>query len=161
MKSNAITRFFSSPFATFGLKEIARHPSSGKVWSCVCRFCIVFGREYNVGGKRACTSNVKYFKTFCTDWYQRHISTAHAEIWAEYQELETKDENQKFFKSMYSFVNSLDAHLESSPHIHILVNTPIIKTVSGELLLRTDDVVGMTHEFLLNLFKKLESSGSD
>ena len=59
-------------------------------------------------------------------------------------------------------MNSLDAHLEINPHIRILVNAKIIKTVFRELLLHPDDVDGVTRERALNLFKKLEDpSGSD
>ena len=52
-------------------------------------------------------------------------------MWAEYQELETKDEKEQFFKSRSSLLDSLDEHLKRSPHIHILVNVPIIETVVG------------------------------
>ena len=84
--SNATTRFLPAHIATYGLKVSACHPSSdqvsscvchpssGQVSSCVCCLCVVFGREEKVGGKRARTSNVKYFKPFRTDVYQRHLS---------------------------------------------------------------------------------------
>ena len=58
-------------------------------------------------------------------------------------------------------MNSLDAHLESSPYIRILVNATIIETVVGELLFHPNDVDNVTHERALNLFNKLEEpSGS-
>ena len=83
-------------------------------------------------------------------------------MWAEYQKLETKYKNQQFFKSRSAFMNILNAHLESSLHIRILVNAPIIETVVGDLLFHPDDVDGMTCERALSLFKKLEEpSGSD
>ena len=91
----------------------------------------------------------------CTDGYHRHISTAHAEIWADYQEPETKDEKDQLLKIRSAFVNSLNAHLESSPHIRIIVNAPIIKTVVGEIMFHPDDVDSVTRESALNLFKKL------
>ena len=161
-KSNATTRFLSRHITTYGLKVSARHPSSGQVYNCVCHFCIVFGREKKVGGKRDRTRNIKYFKTFHTDGYRRHLSTAHAYMWDAYQDLETKDENKQFFKSRSDFVNSLDAHLESSPHIQIIVNAPMIEKVVWEILFHPDDVDGVTRKHALNLFKKLEEpSGSD
>ena len=83
-------------------------------------------------------------------------------MWAEYQKLETKYKNQQFFKSRSAFMNILNAHLESSLHIRILVNAPIIETVVGDLLFHPDDVDGMTCERALSLCKKLEEpSGSD
>ena len=103
-----------------------------------------------------CTSNVKYFKPFRTDGYHRHLPTAHVEMWSEYQYLETKDKNGQFFKIRSDFMNRLNAHLESSPHIHIIFNVLIIETVVGELLFHPDDVYGVTRERVLNMFKKLE-----
>ena len=59
-------------------------------------------------------------------------------------------------------MNSLDAHLESSRHIRILVNAPNIEMVVGELLFHPNDVDGVTRERALNLFKKMaEPSGYD
>ena len=52
---------------------------------------------------------------FRTDGYQHHLSTAHAEMWDEYQELETKDEKEQFFKSRSALLDSLD---EQSAHLH-------------------------------------------
>ena len=73
--------------------------------------------------------------------------------------METKDDKEQFFKIRPAFVNSLNANLESSPHIHILVNAPIIETVVGELLFHPDDVNGVTHERALNLFNNMEDPG--
>lgn len=155
-KSKAIIKFLPTHATTYGLKVSARHPSSGEVSSCVCRFCIAFGREEKIGGKRARTTNMKYFQTFRTDGYQRHLSTAHAQKWAEYQQLESKEDKEQFFKSQTSYVNSLDAHLEDKQQIHFLINAPIVETVIGELLFHPDDVEGVTRERALNMFKKLE-----
>ena len=47
-------------------------------------------------------------------------------MWAEYQELETKDKKEQFFKRRSDFANSLNAHLERILHIRIIVNAPII-----------------------------------
>ena len=59
-------------------------------------------------------------------------------------------------------MNSLDAYLKIIPHIHILVNAPIIETVVGEILFHPGDVGGVTCERALNLFKDLEEpSGFD
>ena len=59
-------------------------------------------------------------------------------------------------------MNSLDAHLESSPHIRILFNAPITETVVGKLMFHPNDVDGVTRECELNLFKNLEEpSGYD
>ena len=75
---------------------------------------------------------------------------------AEYQDLETKYKKGQFFKIRSAFMNSLNAHIESSPHMCIIINVMIIKTVVGELLFHPDDVYGVTRERALNLFKKLE-----
>jgi len=56
--------FQSSHEVTYGLKVSARDPTTSKVTSVVCRFCTMFGREENIGGKRKRTSNVKHFTTF-------------------------------------------------------------------------------------------------
>ncbi|KAH9270730.1 hypothetical protein BASA83_007090 [Batrachochytrium salamandrivorans] len=75
-KSKKSLKFQTSHEEKFGLKITARDPESGLVSSCVCRFCLMFGREEKVGAKRKATSRVKYFDCFRTDNYIQHLQAA-------------------------------------------------------------------------------------
>ena len=157
-KSKAVAKFQPSHAVHYGLKVSARHPTSSQVSSAMCRFCATFGRDENVGGKRARTNNVKYFTTFRTDGYKRHLSTAHSEYWAEYQKIPTSEGKEQFFKNVpVAFVNTLDAHLEKQPNrLRTLINGPIVETVVGDLLFHPDDVESVTLQRALQQFKKLD-----
>lgn len=161
-KKDATGTYQASHSSKYGLKISARHPGTSHVISAVCRFCTVFGREENVGGKRARTANVKYFSTFRTDGYKRHLTSAHSEKWEEYKTLITAADKEQFFKSVpTAFVNTLDAHFETSSHLRVLINGNIVEVVVGDLLFHPDDLEGVTHERALELFKKLNENGED
>ncbi|BBN02006.1 hypothetical protein Mp_2g11970 [Marchantia polymorpha subsp. ruderalis] len=158
-KPKYVSHFQSFHAIEYGMKVSAHDSSSGKVSSVVCRFCTTFGREENVGGKRARTNNVKYFNTFRTDGYKRHLGTAHAEQWTEYQRILTDEGKEQFFKNIpVAFVNRLDAHLENQGnHIRVLINGTIVETVLGDLLFNPDDIESMSRERALQQFKKLDA----
>ena len=157
-KAKAVATFVPCHEAKFCLKITARDKSTGKVSSVCCHLCTTFGQEENVGGKRKCTSNVKYFSTFRSENYRRHHESAHKTKWEEYQKLDSQEDREKFFEDAdVPFVNTLHAHKDQDlDHIRVLVNAPIVETIVGDLLFHPDDVAGVTHERALSQFKKLE-----
>jgi hypothetical protein len=161
-KAKAVSNFQPKHEVEYGLKISARHPISGKVSSVVCRFCTTFGREKNVGGKRARTKNVKYFTTFRADGYKRHLYTAHSVQWEEYQQILTNEDKENFFKKVplvavgHNTVDAVHMEEEQANHIRVLINGPIVETVIGGLLFHPDNVENVTRECALQLFKKLD-----
>jgi hypothetical protein len=162
-KPNYVSKFQPMHEVEYGLKVSARNPSSGKVSCVLCRFCTTFGREEHVGGRRARTRNVKYFTTFRTDGYKRHLSNAHSTLWAQYQVISSDKGKEEFFSDVpVSFVNSIDSHLENQKnHIRVVINGPIVETVVGDLLFHPDDVQSVTRERALQQFKKLDAIDSE
>ena len=117
-KALSKTCFQPSHSIDYGLRISAQDPRSTAVVSVVCQFCIVFGRDKKVGGKRARTKNVKYFSTFWTDGYKLHLSTAHVEKWEEYQSIKNIEDKELFFASVPApFGNTFHAQLESASHL--------------------------------------------
>ncbi|BBN13083.1 hypothetical protein MPTK1_6g00640 [Marchantia polymorpha subsp. ruderalis] len=158
-KPKFVSHFQSSHAAEYGLKVSAHDSSFCKVSSVVCRFCTKFDPEENVGGKMTRINNVKYFNTFRTDGYKRHLDTAYAEQWAEHQRILTSKGKEQFFKNIpVAFVNRLDADVENQGnHISVLINEPIMETVLGDLLFNPDDIESMSREHALQQFKKLDA----
>jgi hypothetical protein len=145
MMSKKSLKFQAKHEEKFGLKITARDPESGLVSSCVCRFCIVFGREEKVGAKRKATSRAKHFDCFRTDNYLQHLQQQHPLKWAAYEELLSSAERDVFFKAVpVPFVNSLEAHFERDGPLYFTVNESIVKDIIGGLLFHPDDMEGVT-----------------
>lgn len=160
-KAKAKQQFKHDHAVQYGLKVTARHVGTGRVSSVTCRFCIVFGREDNVGAKRKRTTNAKYFTTFRADGYKRHLEGQHQEKWAQYQQLSTSEEKEAFFSDVATpYANTLAAHGCSTRPLEFNINGPIVDVIIGELLFHPDDVEGVTRQRALSLFSKLESADS-
>ena len=63
----------------YGLRISSRDPSTKKVVSVECRFCVAFGRECKVGAKRKVTNNIHIFTSFRADQMKAHMEGQHAE----------------------------------------------------------------------------------
>ena len=48
----------------YGLRILSQNPSTKKVVSVECRFCVAFGRECKVGARRKVTNNIHFFTSF-------------------------------------------------------------------------------------------------
>ncbi|KAH6582640.1 hypothetical protein BASA60_001827 [Batrachochytrium salamandrivorans] len=161
-KSKKSLKFQTSHEEKFGLKITARDPESGLVSSCVCRFCLMFGREEKVGAKRKATSRVKYFDCFRTDNYIQHLQQQHQWKWAEYDKLQSSAERDMFFNDVQApFVNTLEAHFERNGALYFTVNKSIVKDIIGGLLFHPDDMEGVTVVRALSLFQLIEPEDND
>jgi hypothetical protein len=65
----------------YGRKVIARHPSSGKVSSVICCFCVEFRREKD-GAKEKASAN-EYSDKFRADTHKVRQNEQHPDKWAE------------------------------------------------------------------------------
>ncbi|KAH6600274.1 hypothetical protein BASA50_002450 [Batrachochytrium salamandrivorans] len=161
-KSKKSLKFQTSHEEKFGLKITARDPESDLVSSCVCRFCLMFGREKKVGAKRKATSRVKYFDCFRTDNYIQHLQQQHQWKWAEYDKLQSFAERDMFFNDVQvPFVNTLEAHFERNGALYFTVNKSIVKDIIGGLLFHPDDMEGVTVVRALSLFQLIEPEDND
>ena len=83
--------FIEQHCAQYGLRVTARD-DKGEVESVVCIFCLVFKREddddedYGSARKRKKKSNIKYFSSFQSDNYRKHLTLQHKK-WSKYQML--------------------------------------------------------------------------
>jgi hypothetical protein len=162
MMSKKSLKFQAKHEEKFGLKITARDPESGLVSSCVCRFCIVFGREEKVGAKRKATSRAKYFDCFRTDNYLQHLQQQHPLKWAAYEELLSSAERDVFFKAVQvPFVNNLEAHFERDGPLYFTVNESIVKDIIGGLLFHPDDMEGVTIARALSMFRLIVPEDND
>ena len=142
----------------YGLKVTARDKTTGEVSSCVCRFCVVFGREEKVGAKRKATERAMHFDHFRTDNYVQHLLQQHPKKWAEYQALNSAEEKKAFFQAVdVPFVSTLTAHFERESVLRFLINKSIVDVIIGNLLFHPDDVDGCIFSRALSLFKRLEA----
>ena len=79
--------FFEQYCSQYGLQGTARD-DKGEVESVVCRFCLVFKREEyddddednGSARKRKKTSNIKYFSSFRSENYRKHLTLQHKKI---------------------------------------------------------------------------------
>ena len=138
----------------YGLVVPNQGPPNTKVAHVSCRFCIVFGKEEQVGRKRKLTNNVKYFDSFRTDNYESHLNGLHPKNWKKYQKLSSVAEQEAFFKSVETpFTNIIDSHFYRSISVIFNINKLIVEIVVGESLFHPDDVDGVSAQRALNIFE--------
>ena len=131
-------RFRPSYELTYGLRVCQRSSGTGKVESCVCRFCEVFGRDERVGGKRKRTKRVKYFSgTFRSDHIKEHLEGQHSARWSEYKEMEPES------KALY-FVKGCGGHEEvqeeaQAESLAFWFDKKLVDVVIGDVLNDSDD----------------------
>ena len=149
----------------YGLMSTSVDPSTGRVTTCSCRFCHVFGREEKAGAKRKRTQRPKFYTHFRTDHYVQHLKKQHPQKWSEYGELTTGEERDAFFDSVdVPFACRLESHFERDGAVHFTINESIVKVIIGDLLFHPDDLEGCTHVRALKMFQRSESAaveGSD
>lgn len=145
----------------YGLRISSRHPSTKKVVSVECRFCVAFGRECKVGAKRKATSNIHFFTSFRADQIKAHMMDQHAEKWREYDQ-SSPEEKESFFDCVRPFKTTLHAHFGGKQTaLHFTVNKDIVEVLIGEMLFDPDgdEEVATSRERALAAFVDIAAAG--
>ena len=139
----------------YGLKISHRDPATNIVDSVACQFCLFYGREERVGGKRARTTNVKYFKhPFRVDLFEKHMSSQHAEKWREYVAA-SEQEKRSMFEGATPFKGSSKAKAAvSHAPVQELIDKEIIDVIIDGLLYDPDNE-DESDEWLSNGFESV------
>jgi hypothetical protein len=139
--------------------------NSTAIATMVCRSCEVFGKEESeVGMKRGRSERVKYVKApFRKENYSSHHRRIHSTQWAEYRELEPSA--KKSFFDIGTISGSQKTMLASAaprtPQLRVLIDKDIVDVIIGEMMLRPDDIDGITRARLLESFVRTLDSSAD
>ncbi|EGZ27922.1 hypothetical protein PHYSODRAFT_293597 [Phytophthora sojae] len=110
-------------------------------------------QEAQSDANRARTTNPKFFTSFRTNLFEKHLVGQHPVKWAEYCKLSTDDERRAYFTSVpVPYSETLDSVLESEDVLVFAVNRAIVDKIVGGLLFHPDDVDEKSHAKALSSF---------
>ncbi|RLN70015.1 hypothetical protein BBJ28_00021052 [Nothophytophthora sp. Chile5] len=95
--------FIDSHRLRYGLTIGSTLSKTKKVETVVCLFCYVFGREDaprpldSTKKPRKRTVKPKFFTSFRTDLYEKHLNSQHSQKWKQYNDVILDDDKEAFF----------------------------------------------------------------
>ena len=149
------TKFQSMHELKYALKVMHVDPSSKLVQSVRCQFCVYFGREEEIGQKRARkqTARIKTWESFRPELYEAHHAGQHRGQWTIYKSLDSEDK-KRFFDNVSAHANSLESHFgPKEPSILYNVKTTIVEVVIGGLFFNPEEQGGFSQTRALSLFE--------
>jgi len=166
-KKHANELFISSHETMYGLKIMERCPSTSRVISVRCQFCVYFSVEtdptkHEIRGPK--TTKMAWTGSFRSDKYQAHHKRQHPSQWAIYNVC-SLDEKKRFFDGKIPHANTMLPHINvGSAATPLIFNIllPIVDVFIADMFFHPDDHGGTTQTTALQLFKRVfNTNGSE
>ena len=156
-KKGVIDPFVPGHASTYGLRIMELCPTTSRVISVRCQFCVYFGFDDDPTKpcKRGHKTTNMTWTSFRSDNYQHHHDTQHTRKWHEYQ-ASSFEEKSQFFRHI-PHANTLHAHINTTAPFKLVIQLSIVDTLIGDIFFHPDDQGGTTHMNVLKLFKRVDS----
>jgi len=130
-----------------GVKVTDRCPTTHKVLSVRCQFCVYFGVEINPTKLRhrgPKTTTMAWIESFRSDKYAEHHNRQHPTQWTCYQAC-SSIEKARFFDDITPIANTMLPHINAaSTDLKFEIPLPIVDVFIGDMFFHPDDQGGTT-----------------
>ena len=160
--SGAHSQFLIQHEVQYGLRIMHRDPTTSKVISVRCEFCIYFGRQIieNQPQLRAQKTTIKtWMANFRTDLYLLHHRAQHSSIWNQYQR-STEIKKTKFFQQPRAIKDTILQHMPSqSTAIQYHINSDIVDVLICDMFFHPDNHDSVSQVAVKKLFGTRHKNG--
>jgi len=159
-KKPASEAFIPSHTSTYGVKVMDTCPTTHRVLSVRCQFCIYFGVEIDptkIRKRGPKTTTMAWIGSFRCDKYTEHHDRLHPARWAIYKACSSA-EKTRFFDDVTPLANTMLPHVNvgSAATFKFDIRLPIVDCFIGDMFFHPDDQGGITQKRALKSFKRVD-----